>query len=138
MIKKRIWEIVDTFDCPQEQKNELFERLYETLRNKQIIRRGDKLELPRERAVENLEKIAPLLQEDDLKILLSSPDKFYKKFIFSERGPYTSIYLELENDFKSKEDVIIDVCADYLCSPLEKITRNKAEEIIMEIEAYFY
>ena len=133
---KWVKEIVSSFNYPQEKKGELALILQRLLRKHQLISSGMQLEKKRLTALDNLEEISSLLSEEDIELLSSDPEEFYKKFIFCEGRKFTSLYflLKKKKNKQQMENIFIYAQEEYNISPYEKIDRNIVESMLPEFE----
>lgn len=132
----------------QDERQKAFESLVRCLVDKHVYRIDGTLVRDREKCIEYLILICPMLEDSELDLMLTKPGEFYDKFVFAPNKGGMSLFWEYkEPTLMSKyEDVPLiskyeDVPDDEIfdcyrqatgCSPYEKISKKVLEGFLLE------
>ena len=131
-----ILQIVELFVYPEEKKGKLIENLAEICHRKYLIKAdGRTFVHHREKAIENLMEVAPLMREEEIDLLYDSPDEFYDKFLFCDSRKFTSLYFALKSmKMDHRDSVFLYAYEEYGITPFEKVKRGLVESILPDLE----
>lgn len=116
----------------QEQQEEAFGSLVKCLVSKRVCQTNGVVLKDRDECLNYLSEISSRLEEDEIALIISSPESFYERFIFAPTGNYRSLFSELQKPrFESilKNILVSEIFEQYRnetgYSPYEKVSKEE-------------
>ena len=95
-IKKSVMACKFPEGTTEEQKLQIFSALVGLLKNKSICKKDGSTDPDRHKSVDYIMSILPMLDEDEIQLILEDGEQFYYKFCYAPSKQRRSLYSELE------------------------------------------
>jgi len=131
-------------ETTEEQKEEAFVSLVHILMNNRVFHSTGKFYDCRERALDYLLDVMPRLEEDEIQLIFSDGNLFYKRFCFSPSKKTGSLYSKFKKMGIDLQDRYNDISVDKIfrrysmetgLSPYELSETSEVNNFLEEIEA---
>lgn len=127
-----------------DEKDRAFQSLVRCLIDKHVFRIDGKVVRDRLSCLEYFEDICSELEDEEIDLLLTEPNKFYDRFVFAPSKNAKSLFSELRKpSVKAKfsrasiEDVFNEYRNETGCSPYEKISEDDLYAFLAQVEALY-
>lgn len=120
-VRKCVIASAFPLETTEERKEEAFESLIHLLVSKRVFHTTGEFCDCRENALDYLLDVMPRLEEDEIELIFSDGDLFYKKFCFSPSKMTNSLYSKFKR-------LGVDLQGRYNNIPVEKIFQRYYEE----------